>query len=115
MGVRKIDLNVLTSHSLFYYYVFIETHFKDFKMKNVHAVVTNAINNLTKDKKKNDVGIVVINYKNEFVDCNSVTLFDFGVVSHIKWEGEEFDTEDYKISDEEYATFYQATVNSLVP
>ena len=84
-------------------------------MKNVHNVVANAINNLTKVTFKKDVGIVVINYKNEFVDCNAVTLFDFGVVSHIKWEGEEFDTEDYKISDEEYKTFYQAVVNSLLP
>lgn len=83
-------------------------------MKNVHAVVANAINNLTKVTFKKDVGIVVINYKNEFVDCNSVTLFDFGVVSHIKYEGEKFDTEDYKISDEEYKTFYQAVVNSLL-
>ena len=84
-------------------------------MKNVHNVVANAINNLTKVTFKKEVGIVVINYKNDFVDCNAVTLFDFGVVSHIKWEGEEFDTEDYKISDEEYETFYQAAVNSLVP
>ena len=84
-------------------------------MKNVHDVVANAINNLTKATFKKEVGIVVINYKNDFVDCNAVTLFDFGVVSHIKWEGEEFDTEDYKISDEEYETFYQAAVNSLVP
>ena len=83
-------------------------------MKNVNTVVTNAINNLTKVTFKKDVGIVVINYKNDFVDCNSVTLFDFGVASHIKWEGEEFDTEDYKISDEEYKTFYQAAVNSLL-
>lgn len=83
-------------------------------MKNVHDVVANAINNLTKATFKKEVGIVVINYKNDFVDCNAVTLFDFGVVSHIKWEGEEFDTEDYKISDEEYETFYQATVNSLL-
>ena len=83
-------------------------------MKNVHDVVANAINNLTKATFKKEVGIVVINYKNDFVDCNAVTLFDFGVVSHIKWEGEEFDTEDYKISDEEYETFYQAAVNSLL-
>ena len=84
-------------------------------MKNVHDVVTNAIDNLTKVTFKKDVGIVVINYKNDFVDCNAVTLFDFGVVSHIKWEGEEFDTEDYKISEEDYKTFYQVAVNSLVP
>lgn len=83
-------------------------------MKNVHAVVANAINNLTKVTFKKEVGIVVINYKNDFVDCNTVTLFDFGVVSHIKWDDEEFDTEDYKISDEEYKTFYQAAVNSLL-
>ena len=83
-------------------------------MKNVHNVVANAINNITKVTFKKDVGIVVINYKNKFVDCNSVTLFDFGVVSHIKWEGEGFDTEDYKISDQEYKTFYQAAVNSLL-
>ena len=83
-------------------------------MKNVHNVVANAINNLTKVTFKKEVGIVVINYKNDFVDCNAVTLFDFGVVSHIKWEGEEFDTEDYKISDEEYATFHRAVVNSLL-
>lgn len=82
---------------------------------NVHDVVANAINNLTKVEFKKDVGIVVIRYKNEFTACNSVTLFDFGVVSHIKWEGEEFDTEDFrKISDEEYKTFYQAVVNSLL-
>ena len=83
-------------------------------MKNVHAVVVNAINNLTRVTFKKDVGIVVINYKNEFVDCNAVTLFDFGVVSHIKWGGEEFDTEDFKISDEEYAAFYQAVINNLL-
>ena len=83
-------------------------------MKNVHDVVANAINNLTKVSFRKDAGFVVINYKNEFVDCNAVTLFDFGVVSHIKWEGEEFDTEDYKISDEEYKTFYQAAVNCLL-
>lgn len=82
-------------------------------MENVHAVVAHAINNLTKVVFKKDVGIVVIQYKNEFTTCNSVTLYNFGVVSHIKWEGEEFDTEDYKISDEEYKTFYQAAVNSL--
>lgn len=83
-------------------------------MKNVHNVVANAINNLTKVTFKKEVGIVVINYKNDFVDCNTVTLFDFGVVSHIKYEGDEFTTEDYKISDEEYKTFYQAAVNSLL-
>ena len=83
-------------------------------MKNVNTVVANAINNLTKVTFKKDVGIVVINYKNDFVDSNSVTLFDFGVVSHIKYGGEEFDTEDYKISDQEYKTFYQAAVNSLL-
>ena len=93
---------------------FIETHIKGFKMKNVHDVVANAINNLTKVTFKKNAGIVVLNYKNEFVDCNAVTLFDFGVVSHIKWEGEEFYTEDYKISDEEYKTFYQAAVNNLL-
>ena len=81
---------------------------------NVHAVVANAINNLTKVEFKKDVGIVVLQYKNEFVTCNSVTLYDFGVVSHIKWEGEEFDTEDFKISDEEYTAFYQAVVNKLL-
>lgn len=80
---------------------------------NVHAVVANAINNLTKAVFKKDVGIVVIQYKNEFVGTNSVTLYNFGVVSHIKWEGEEFDTEDFKITAEEYTTFYQAVVNSL--
>ena len=83
-------------------------------MKNVHAVVANAINNITKVTFKKDVGIVIINYKNDFVAYNSVTLFNFGVVSHIKYEGEEFDTEDYKISDEEYKTLYQAAVNSLL-
>ena len=83
-------------------------------MKNVHAVVANAINNLTKVEFKKDVGIVIIRYKNEFVTCNSVTLYSFGVVGHIKWEGEEFDTEDFKISDEEYTTFYQAVVNTLL-
>ena len=81
---------------------------------NVQAVVANAINNLTKVEFKKDVGIVVIRYKNEFVTCNSVTLYSFGVVGHIKWEGEEFDTEDFKISDEEYTTFYQAVVNTLL-
>lgn len=81
---------------------------------NVHAVVANAINNLTKVVFKKDVGIVVIQYKNEFVGSNSVTLYDFGVVSHIKWEGEEFDTEDFKISDEEYTAFYQAVINNLL-
>lgn len=81
---------------------------------NVHDIVANAINNLTKVTFKKDVGIVVINYKNKFVNCNTVTLFDFGVVSSIKWEGEGFDIEDYKISDEEYKTFYQAVVNSLL-
>lgn len=80
---------------------------------NVHAVVANAINNLTKVEFKKDVGIVVIRYKNEFVGTNSVTLYDFGVVSHIKWEGEEFLQYDFKISTEEYETFYQAVVNSL--
>ena len=83
-------------------------------MKNVHNVVANAIDNLTKVTFKKDVGIVVINYKNEFVDCNAVTLFDFGVVSHIKWEGEEFLQYDFKISKEEYEIFYQAVVNSLL-
>ena len=84
-------------------------------MENVHAVVANAIKNLTKVEFKKDVGIVVIRYKNEFVTCNSVTLYSFGVVSHIKWEGEEFDTEDFReISDKEYETFYQAVVNSLL-
>ena len=34
---------------------------------NVHAVVANAINNLTKVEFKKDVGIVVVQYKNEFV------------------------------------------------
>jgi hypothetical protein len=81
---------------------------------NVHAVVANAINNLTKVEFKKDVGIVVIQYKNDFVGSNSVTLYNFGVVSHIKWEGEEFLQYDFKISDEEYATFYQAVVNSLL-
>ena len=88
---------------------------------NVHAVVANAINNLTKVAFKKEVGIVVIQYKNGFVGSNSVTLYNlggtghsFGAVSHIKWEGEEFLQCDYKISDEEYATFYQAVVNSLL-
>src|SRR5574344_1402453 len=81
---------------------------------NVHAVVANAINNITSVEFKKDVGIVVVQYKNDFIGTNSVTLYEFGVVSHIKWEGEEFDTEDFKISDEEYTTFYQAVVNSLV-
>ena len=90
-------------------------------MENVHAVVAHAINNLTKVEFKKDVGITVIQYKNEFVGTNSVTLYNFGgngdsfgVVSHIKWEGEEFDTEDFKISNEEYEIFYQAVVNSLL-
>ena len=83
-------------------------------MENVHAVVAHAINNLTKVVFKKDVGIVVIQYENEFTTCNSVTLYNFGVVSHIKWEGEEFDTDDFKISNEEYETFYQAVVNSLL-
>ena len=90
-------------------------------MENVHAVVANAINNLSNVEFKKDVGIVVIQYKNDFVVTNSVTLYyfggvghSFGVVSHIKWEGEEFDTEDLKISYEEYVTFYQAVVNSLL-
>ena len=83
-------------------------------MENVHAVVAHAINNITNVEFKKDVGIVVIQYKNEFTTCNSVTLYNFGVVSHIKWEGEEFDTEDFKISNEEYEIFYQAVVNSLL-
>ena len=82
-------------------------------MENVHAVVANAINNLTKVEFKKDVGIVVVQYQNDFIVSNSVTLYNFGVVSHIKWEGEEFDTEDFQISAEEYETFYQAVVNSL--
>lgn len=81
---------------------------------NVHTVVANAINNLTKVEFKKNVGIVVIQYKNEFVTCNSVTLYSFGVVSHIKWEGEEFLQYDFKITDEEYAAFYQAVVNKLL-
>lgn len=83
-------------------------------MENVHAVVANAINNLTKVEFKKDVGIVVVQYKNDFIVSNSVTLYNFGVVSHIKWEGEEFLQYDYKISSEEYETFYQAVVNSLL-
>ena len=83
-------------------------------MENVHAVVVNAINNLTNVEFKKDVGIVVIRYKNEFISSNSVTLFSFGVVSHIKWEGEEFLQYDFQISTEEYETFYQAVVNSLL-
>ena len=83
-------------------------------MENVHVVVAHAINNLTNVEFKKDVGVVVIRYKNEFISSNSVTLFSFGVVSHIKWEGEEFDTEDFQISYEEYVTFYQAVVNSLL-
>ena len=90
-------------------------------MENVHAVVANAINNLTKVEFKKDVGIVVIQYKNDFVGSNSVTLYNFGgtghsfgVVSHIKWEGEEFLQYDLQISAEEYETFYQAVVNSLL-
>ena len=82
-------------------------------MENVHAVVANAINNLTKVEFKKDVGIVVVQYKNDFIVSNSVTLYNFGVVSHIKWEGEEFLQYDFKISDEEYAAFYQAVVNTL--
>ena len=83
-------------------------------MENVHAVVANAINNLTKVEFKKDVGIVVIQYKNEFVGSNSVTLYNFGVVSNIKWEGEEFLQQDFKISYEEYVAFYQAIVDSLL-
>lgn len=83
-------------------------------MENVHAVVANAINNLTKVEFNKDAGIVVIRYKNEFISSNSVTLFSLGVVSHIKWEGEEFLQQDFKISYEEYVTFYQAVVNSLL-
>ena len=83
-------------------------------METVHAVVANAINNLTKVEFKKDVGIVVVQYKNDFIVSNYVTLYNFGVVSHIKWEGEEFDTEDFKISKEEYEIFYQAVVNSLL-
>lgn len=83
-------------------------------MENVHNVVANAINNLTKVEFKKDVGITVIQYKNEFVGSNSVTLYNFGVVSHIKWEGEGFLQYDFQISAEEYATFYQAVVNSLL-
>lgn len=82
-------------------------------MENVHAVVAHAINNLTNVEFKKDVGIVVIRYKNEFISSNSVTLFSFGVVSHIKWEGEEFLQYDIQISAEEYETFYQAVINSL--
>ena len=81
---------------------------------NVHAVVANAINNITNVEFKKNEGIVVIRYKNEFICTNSVTLFNFGVVSHIKWEGEEFLQYDFKISTEEYTTFYQAVVNSLL-
>ena len=47
-------------------------------MENVHVVVANAINNLTKVEFKKDVGITVIQYKNEFVGTNSVTLYNFG-------------------------------------
>ena len=83
-------------------------------MENVHAVVAHAINNLTNVEFKKDVGIVVIRYKNEFISSNSVTLFSFGVVSHVKWEGEEFLQYDFQISNEEYETFYQAVVNSLL-
>ena len=83
-------------------------------MENVHAVVANAFNNLTKVEFKKDVGIVVVQYKNDFIVSNSVTLYNFGVVSHIKWEGEEFLQQDFKISYEEYVTFYQAVVNSLL-
>ena len=83
-------------------------------MENVHAVVANAINNLTKVEFKKDVGIVVVQYKNDFIVSNSVTLYNFGVVSHIKWEGEEFLQQDFKISYEEYVTFYRAVVNSLL-
>ena len=81
---------------------------------NVHAVVVNAINNLTSVEFKKDLGITVIRYENEFVGSNSVTLYNFGVVSHIKWDGEEFLQYDFKISDEEYATFYQAVINNLL-
>lgn len=83
-------------------------------MENVHAVVAHAINNINNVEFKKDVGIVVIRYKNEFISSNSVTLYNFGVVSHIKWEGEEFLQYDFKISKEEYSTFYQAVVNSLL-
>lgn len=83
-------------------------------MENVHAVVAHAINNLTNVEFKKDVGIVVIRYKNEFISSNSVTLFSFGVVSHVKWEGEEFLQYDFKISSEEYEIFYQAVVNNLL-
>ena len=48
---------------------------------NVQAVVANAINNLTKVEFKKDVGIVIIQYKNDFVTCNSVTLYNFGIVT----------------------------------
>ena len=64
---------------------------------NVHAVVANAINNLTKVEFKKNVGIVVIQYKNDFVGTNSVTLYNFGIVSHIKWDGEAISKDDYNI------------------
>ena len=83
-------------------------------MENVHAVVANAINNLTKVEFKKDVGIVVVQYQNDFIVSNSVTLYNFGVVSHIKWEGEEFLQQDFKISYEEYTAFYRAVVNTLL-
>ena len=83
-------------------------------MENAQAVGANAINNLTKVEFKKDVGMVIIQYKNDFVTCNSVTLYNFGVVSHIKWEGEEFLQYDFKISSEEYEAFYQAVVKSLL-
>ena len=85
---------------------------------NVHDVVTHAINNLTKVEFKKDVGVVVIQYKDKLGDCNSVTLYgygyDFGVVSHEKWEDDELYTEGFNIPIEDHKAFYQAIVNSLL-
>lgn len=115
MSVNNIKGEVLTAYALFVTMCLTDKlKTEESKMEKVHAIVANAINNITKVEFKKDVGIVVIQYKNNFIPCNSVTLFDFGVVSHIKWEGGEFDTENFKISDEEYATFYQDVVNSLL-
>ena len=85
---------------------------------NVHDVVTHAINNLTKVEFKKEERVTTIHYKDKLGNCNSVTLYgygyDFGVVSHEKWEDDELYTEGFNISIEDHKAFYQAIVNSLL-
>ena len=85
---------------------------------NVHDVVTHAINNLTKVEFKKEERVTTIQYKDKLGNCNSVTLYgygyDFGVVSHEKWEDDELYTEGFNISIEDHKAFYQVIVNSLL-